>query len=323
MRILLTTTSYQDTPGIHHEMLNNCGHEIVRARGPLSETQLLELLEEHQGFDGLLNGDDAITAKFIDAAMNAPTPLKVIGKYGIGLDSIDVEYATKVGLPVLFTPGVNHTTVAEHAIGLMIAITKHFWIHLNACKHGQWTRVTGNELFGKKLGVIGMGRIGKAVIERAKVFGMDLIGYNRHWDESFAKQYGIEKASSIDDVLCNADIISLHMSLCDQTRGLIDKNAIAKMKNGVYIINTARGGLVVEEDIAEACKSGKIAGYATDVLAKEPMKSDHIFKGVDNIIMTPHVGSRTSESVQRQAVRATKNVLNYLEGKDDYIQANK
>src|SRR5580765_8413835 len=124
MRILLTTTSFQDTPGRHHEKLKASGFEVATARGPLDEGKMLDLVKSGGGFDGLLNGDDTITAKVIDAALPR---LKVIAKYGIGLDSIDVKHATARGLPVLFTPGVNHTTVAEHVFGLMIALSKHFW----------------------------------------------------------------------------------------------------------------------------------------------------------------------------------------------------
>src|ERR1017187_9886166 len=173
-RMLLTTTSYQDTPGKHHDLLAQSGLEVVRARGPLSEAQMLELVTKDIGFDGFLNGDDAITAKVIDAALPR---LKVIAKYGIGLDSIDVKYATSKRIPVLFTPGVNHTTVAEHTFGLMIAIAKHFWPHLNATKHGKWKRITGSELANKTIAIFGMGRIGKEVAKRARAFDMHVKGY--------------------------------------------------------------------------------------------------------------------------------------------------
>jgi D-3-phosphoglycerate dehydrogenase / 2-oxoglutarate reductase len=146
VRILLTTTSFQDTPGPHHEFLKQTGYEIVGARGPLGEQQMLDIIREKGPFDGTLNGDDAFTPRVIDAML--PT-LKVIAKYGIGLDSVDVKYATGKRLPVLYTPGVNHTTVAEHAIGLMIAAAKHFWVHMAVVKGGQWKRVTGYELYGK------------------------------------------------------------------------------------------------------------------------------------------------------------------------------
>ena len=139
MRVLLTTTSFQDTPGKHHAVLDGSGFEVVKARGPLEEAAMLDLLGGG-GFDGLLNGDDRITAKVIDAALPR---LKVIAKYGIGLDSIDVAYATSKRIPVLFTPGVNETTVAEHAIALMICVAKGFWFHFNSFKTGSWKRKTG------------------------------------------------------------------------------------------------------------------------------------------------------------------------------------
>jgi D-3-phosphoglycerate dehydrogenase len=323
MRILLTTTSYQDTPGRHHDVLASSGFDVVRARGPLQEAAMLDLIQTHGGFDGLLNGDDIITAKVIDAALNAKTPLKVIAKYGIGLDSIDVKHATSKKIPVLFTPGVNHTTVAEHTFGLMVAIAKHFWPHLRSTKKGEWKRITGSELAGKTLAVLGMGRIGKEVVKRARAFDMNVRGYDLYWDEGFAKACTVDRCTTAEDAVLDADFVSLHMNLDDQNRGFINKTRIAAMKKGAVIINTARGGLVVEEDVAEACKSGQLGGYAADVLDHEPQKPNHPFVNIDNIIITPHVASRTFESVERQAMRATMNIVNYLNGEQDFIQANK
>jgi D-3-phosphoglycerate dehydrogenase len=317
VKILLTTTSFQDTPGPHHEALKKSGFEIVAARGPLTETQMLN--HARGGFDGFLNGDDIITAKVIDAALPR---LRVIAKYGIGLDSIDVKYATAKKIPVLYTPGVNHTTVAEHCIGLMIALAKHFWPHLRSTKNGEWKRITGNELFGKTIAVLGVGRIGKEVIKRAAAFDMKSIGYDVYWDENFARQYNVPRASTVLDAIRDADVVSLHMNLDDKNRGMFNKDMLSKMKKGAYLINTARGGLVVEKDIAEACKSGHLGGYAADVLDKEPQVPNHPFREIDNIIVTPHVGSRTFESVERQAMRAVMNLVNFLNGNKDYIQAN-
>ncbi|HET6248780.1 MAG TPA: phosphoglycerate dehydrogenase [Tepidisphaeraceae bacterium] len=319
MKILLTTTSFQDTPGAHHDVLKASGFEVVTARGPLNEQQMLDLIKANNGFDGLLNGDDKITAKVIDAALPR---LRVIAKYGIGLDSIDVKYATSKKLPVLFTPGVNETTVAEHAFGLMIAVAKNFKFHLKSTNAGGWKRETGHELFGKTLGIFGLGRIGKEVVKRAGAFGMTCIGHGHHWDDDFARQHNLTRLSEREAVLKQADILSLHTNLTPETRGFINKERIAMMKDGAMLINTARGGLIVEEDVAEACKSKKLFGYGTDVLAIEPMKSPHIFQEIDNIIVTPHVGSRTFESVQRQGLRAVNNLVNFLTGKPDFIQAN-
>jgi D-3-phosphoglycerate dehydrogenase / 2-oxoglutarate reductase len=318
MKVLLTTTSFQDTPGEHHKILDNSGFEVITARGPLDEKQMLDLIAKG-GFDGLLNGDDQITAKVIDAALPR---LKVIAKYGIGLDSIDVAHATKKRIPVLYTPGVNHTTVAEHAFGLMISVAKQFPFHFKTVKSGQWKRQTGTELFGKTLGILGLGRIGKEVIKRGVAFGMTPIGYDVYWDEHFAKEYDVARRSSAEEVLREADVISLHMNLTPETRGLINRRTLATMKDGAILINTARGGLVVEADVAEACKSGKLKGYGTDVLEHEPLKPPHVFLDLDNIVVTPHIASRTHESVQRQGVRAALNLVNYLKGEKDYIQAN-
>jgi D-3-phosphoglycerate dehydrogenase len=321
MRILLTTTSFQDTPGKHHEVLKLSGFDIATARGPLTEKQMLDLIAGG-GFDGLLNGDDQITAKVIDAALPR---LKVISKYGIGLDSIDVKYATSKKLPVLFTPGVNETTVAEHAIGLMIAVAKSFWFHLRSVKSGQWKRQTGHELYGKTLGILGLGRIGKEVAKRANAFGMTVVAYDlpQFWDAAFAAQNHVQKLTDPEEVLRQADVVTLHIPQTPETQGFINRQRLALMKDGAILINTARGGLIVEADVAEACKSGKLLGYGADVLQKEPIQVPHPFQEIDNILITPHVGSRTHESVQRQGMRAAMNLVNFLNGQKDYVQANK
>ena len=318
MRILVTTTSFQDTPGAHHDVLRESGFEIVSARGPLTEAQLLELIAG-DGFDGILNGDDAITARVIDAALPR---LRVIAKYGIGLDSIDVAHATARAVPVLFTPGVNHTTVAEHTFGLMIALAKQFWPHLRSTKAGQWKRVTGSELAGKRLALLGLGRIGKEVARRAVAFDMQIAGHDPRWDDAFARSCGVVRAASADEAVRGADVISLHMSLGESNRRWLDRARIATLKRGALVINTARGGLVDEAAIAEACRAGALGGYATDVLEQEPPPADHPFTGIDNIIVTPHVGSRTYESVERQGLRAARNLVNFLRGDPDVIRAN-
>ncbi len=319
MKILLTTTSFQDTPGAHHALLAQSGFEVVRERGPLSEAEMLGLIAKHGGFDGFLNGDDRISARVIDAA--SPR-LKVIAKYGIGLDSIDVPYATSIKIPVLFTPGVNYTTVAEHAFGLMIALAKEFWIHASAVKAGKWVRRSGHELMGKTLGVVGLGRIGQEVVKRAGAFGMRCVAFDLHWPERFAEAHGVERVATAEAVLPLADVVTLHMNLTEANRGFINARSLATMKQGAYLINTARGGLVVESDVAAACRSGQLAGYGTDVVEEEPMLPGHPFQSVDTILVTPHIGSRTFESVERQALRSVTNLVEYLNGGRDYIQAN-
>lgn len=171
--------------------------------------------------------------------------------------------------------------------------------------------------------MLGVGRIGKEVIKRAVAFDMKCVGFDLFWDDAFAKQYNVKRAATADEAIRGADVVSLHMNLSDENKGFINKQRLATMKKGALLINTARGGLVVEADVAEACKSGQLGGYGADVLDKEPQVANHPFVAIDNIIITPHVGSRTFESVERQAMRATLNLVNYLKGDKDYIQANK
>ena len=319
MRILLTTTSYQDTPGKHHELLAQSGHEIVRERGPLPEVRMLELVQDNGGFDGIIHGDDHISRAVIEAALPR---LKALSKYGIGLDSIDVQGATDLKVPVLFTPGVNHRTVAEHTFGLILMLAKHLHIEATHVKQGDWKRITGHELAGKTLGILGLGRIGKEVARRARGFDMQVMAYDIYWDEPFAHQHCVTRADSTEQVIETAEVITLHMNLSDENRRFINRQLIAKMRNGAMVINCSRGGLVNEQDIAKACTEGRLGGYAADVLEHEPMQTPHPFQNIDNIIITPHIASRTFESVERQAMLATENLLRVLAGEKPLAQAN-
>ena len=318
-RILLTTTSFQDTPGEHHQMLEKEGFEIVRERGPLPESRMLELVAKGD-FDGWLIGDDAITRAVIQKSLPR---LKVISKYGIGLDKVDVKSATEFKLPVTFCPGVNHTTVAEHVFGLMLAIYRDIVPQCNYVKSGNWKRLTGHELFGKTIGVIGLGRIGKEVSSRARAFGMNVIGFDIYWDDKFAQQYNVQRAGLIEDVLKASDIVTLHTNLTDETRHLMNSKRLAMMKKGSVLINTARGELVETNDVAAALKSGQLLGYGADVLESEPPPKDHPLFACPNAVLTPHIGSRTYESVARQAKMAAQNLINVLNGQPAIAQANK
>ena len=316
MKILLTTTSFQDTPGAHHQILEDAGFEIIRERGPLPEKRMLELVGE---VDAFLCGDDEITSKVIDHGL---PQLKVVSKYGIGLDKIDVEYLTAKGIPLTFCPGVNHTTVAEHTFALMLALFRKLIKEANHVANGEWVRITGNEIMGKTLSIIGRGRIGKEVAIRANAFGMKVIGFDLYWDDDFARSHKVERAQSIDEALNTGDIVSLHVNLSDETRALINKDRISKMKDGVVILNCARGEIIHTQDLIDALHSGKIGGYGSDVLDIEPPPSDHPMLRAPNTVITPHIGSRTFESVERQATMAAKNLVLALQGEAPLAQAN-
>ncbi len=320
-RILLSTTSYQDTPGPHHALLESQGFEIVRERGPLPESAMLDLAGE---FDAFLCGDDAITRAVIDKSLPR---LKVISKYGIGLDKIDVAHATSNRIPVLNTPGVNHTTVSEHTFGLLLGITKTIIDNAIQVREGKWVagwkKPVGHEILGSTMGIIGLGRIGKEVAIRAKAFGMPVIAYDPYFDEAFAAAHDVKRCASMDEVLLEANVVSLHCFLDDTTRNMINKDKIAEMKDGVIVLNCARGELVVTDDIRDGLVSGKVGGYGADVLDEEPPRAGHPLFDAPNCVITSHIASRTYESVERQAMRATNNLINYLNGDSDYIQANR
>jgi D-3-phosphoglycerate dehydrogenase len=315
-RILLTTTSFQDTPGEHHQILADAGWEIVRARGPLNETQILALVGD---IDAFICGDDAITRPVLEKARPR---LRIISKYGIGVDKIDVKTATEFGIPVLFTPGVNHTTVAEHTFLLLLALEKNFIPAVDATRKGEWKRKTGHELLGKTMGIVGLGRIGKEVAIRARAFGMTPVGFDVYWDEKFAKEHDVRRAATLDEIFATADYLSLHTNLTPETRDLINARNIAKMKKGVIILNCARGEIVNTADMVAALQSGRIAGYGADVLDVEPPPADHPLLKLPNCIVTPHVASRTFESVVRQATTAVKNLVLAMNGDKPIAQVN-
>lgn len=319
-RILLSTTSYQDTPGPHHELLESQDFEIVRERGPLPESAMLDLSGE---FDAFLCGDDAISKKVLEKFLPR---LKVISKYGIGLDKIDVAYATEQKLPVLNTPGVNHTTVAEHTFGLLLSLSKKIQENATDVIAGEWQagwkKPVGHEILGKTMGIIGLGRIGKEVATRARAFGMDVIAFDPYFDEEFAIRNEVTRCSSMDEVLTKSNVVSLHCFLDENTRGMINAEKIAEMQNDVIVLNCARGELVQTDDMAAALESGKAAGYGADVLDQEPPPENHKLFKTPNCIITSHIASRTYESVERQALRATHNLINFLNDDPDYIQAN-
>ena len=316
MKVLLTTTSFQDTPGPHHDLLKNAGFDLICERGPLTESKMLELVGD---IDAFLCGDDDITRAVIDKSL---PKLKVISKYGIGLDKIDTDYVAQKEIPLTFCPGVNHTTVAEHTFALMLALFRKLVKEANHVANGEWVRVTGNEIMGKSIAIIGLGRIGKEVAIRAHAFGMKIVGFDLYWDEGFAQKYGVERCESAEAAMNQADIISLHTNLSDETRGMINQASIAKMKEGVVVLNCARGEIVNTDDMVSALHSGSVGGYGSDVLDVEPPPADHPLLKAPNTVITPHIGSRTYESVERQATMAARNLILALEGKKPLAQAN-
>jgi D-3-phosphoglycerate dehydrogenase len=225
-------------------------------------------------------------------------------------------------VPVLFTPGVNHTTVAEHTFALLLATARNLVTEANHVAAGRWTRITGSELCGKTLAIIGFGRIGKEVAIRARAFGIKVLGYDLYWDEDFARWHDVERVQDLDTLLSRSDIVSLHVNLTPQTKHLLNGQNLSRLRKGAIIVNCARGELVEVEGLVAALKSGHLRGYAADVLDQEPPPADHPLLGLPNVILTPHIGSRTNESVQRQASCAVENLTLFLSGRRPIAQAN-
>ena len=316
MRVLLTTTSFQETPGPHHDLLASKGLDIVRDRGPLPESRMLE----YAGFfEGFLCGDDAITRAVLTKARPR---LKVVSKYGVGLDKVDLIAATELNIPVCFCPGVNQATVAEHTMMLLLALVKNLIAAVDATRKGEWKRQTGREVQTKTLGIIGLGRVGKELAVRARAFGITLMGFDQYWDQAFAQTHEVRRATHLEELLAGSDFISLHTNLTPETRHLINARTIAKMKPGVMILNCARGEIVNVPDLVAALESGHVAGYGTDVLEEEPPPAGHPLLQQPNCIVTPHIASRTHENVVRQAMMAVQNLIAVLEGKPPLAQAN-
>ncbi len=260
-------------------------------------------------YDGLaIRSATKVTADIIAAANG----LKVIGRAGIGVDNIDVATATQNGVVVMNTPFGNAITTAEHAVALMFALARQV-PQANASTHaGKWekSRFMGVELMGKTLGIIGCGNIGANVAERALGLRMKVLAYDPFLSPERAKDLGVDKVD-LDDLLARADVVSLHTPLTDATRDIINADSLAKMKDGVYVINCARGGLVVEDDLKAALEAGKVAGAALDVFPVEPAKESVLF-GREDVVATPHLGASTTEAQEKVAVQVAEQMADYL-----------
>jgi len=287
--------------------------EIFRERGV--ETDVRPGLKPDElkaiigGYDGLaIRSATKVTKDLLAAAAN----LKVVGRAGIGVDNVDIPAATARGVVVMNTPFGNSVTTAEHAIAMMFALARDI-PEANASTHaGKWekNRFMGVELTGKVLGVIGCGNIGSIVAERALGLRMRVVAYDPFLSEERAVDLGVKKVE-LDELLAHADFITLHTPLTDQTRGILDAEALAKTKKGVRVVNCARGGLIVEADLKAALESGHVAGAALDVFAEEPAKDNPLF-GMPNVVVTPHLGASTTEAQENVALQVAEQMSDYL-----------
>ncbi len=298
------------------DALSNTAVNVFRERGVEVEFQPelgadKEKLARMVGaFDGLaIRSATKVTPKVIAAANGR---LRVIGRAGIGVDNVDIAAATAAGIIVMNTPFGNSITTAEHAIAMLFACARQIPAADQSTQAGKWekSRFMGSEITGKVLGIIGCGNIGSVVASRALGLSMRVIAFDPFLSEERAAELGVEKVD-LDALFRRADFITLHTPLTDKTRSIVDAAAIAKMKDGVRIINCARGGLIVEEALRAALDSGKVAGAAIDVFAEEPAKTNVLF-GAPNVVCTPHLGAATTEAQENVTVQVAEQMADYL-----------
>jgi D-3-phosphoglycerate dehydrogenase len=287
------------------DVLTAAGDRLtITAPGQMSRAELLAAVPDA---DALI----IRSASKIDAEVLAAAPrLRIIARAGVGVDNVDIPEATRRGIVVVNTPDGNTVSTAEHTFGLMLALARHIPQAHQSLREGKWDRKTysGVELRSKTLGIVGFGRIGRAVAKRALAFEMHVIAYDPYITADLAADLGVELVS-LAELFARSDFITLHTLLTDETREMINKDTLAQMKRGVRIIDAARGALINEADLAEAIKSGQVAGAALDVFAEEPPKPDNPLIGLPGVVHTPHLAASTEDAQIVVAVDAAKLVV--------------
>jgi D-3-phosphoglycerate dehydrogenase / 2-oxoglutarate reductase len=292
---------------------NGCEFESVQIDGN-SEEQGIEVVKDA---DVLVVGLQRITERVLDSARR----LKVIGRCGVGLDNIDLKAAGARGIPVVYTPGANAQTVADLALGLMLALARKMTQADRMTRSGEWKRIMGNDVWGKTLGIFGLGQIGFNVAKRAKGFDMNIIAYDLFENVPLARELGIEYKSKAE-ILREADFITLHLPLNPETLGFISDGDLKAMKKNAVLVNTSRGGIVDEKALYLALKEEKIAGAALDVFEHEPPGKTPLVQ-LDNFIGCPHIGGITTEAISRIGMTVARDIVSVLKGQTPKFLANK
>jgi D-3-phosphoglycerate dehydrogenase len=309
VKVLLTSTSFQDTPGAHQRLLYSQGFDITTMRGPLAVADLLPVID---GFDAVLCGDDSYTEQVLTKGRHGR--LRYLGKYGVGLDRIDLAAAKRLGITVTNVPGVNQRAVAEHVFGLLLCFQRNIHTENKLVHEGHWTRYTGHEIQGKRIGVFGLGAVGREVAGMASLLGLSVAVCDPTLhDDPLPADVPWTTLPDIDALLSWSDFVSLHVPHTPDTHEIIRQDSLDRIRGkGLVLINTARGKLVNNADVLAALDDGTLQGYLADVVDEEPITPGHPFLGHARILLTPHIGSRTFESVERQGLATVRNLLDFL-----------
>jgi D-3-phosphoglycerate dehydrogenase len=299
--VAVTARAFRQVPGQHQELLRAAGLPVrfTEADRPLAEEALVELV---RGCWGLIVGVDRVTAAVLDAG-----PLRVVVRFGSGTDNVDLEAARRRGVRVAATPGANARSVAELAIGLLLALARHLVVHDREVRSGGWSRHIGIELAGRRLGVVGYGAVGRQVAGIAGALGMEVVA-----TDPVVREADVPLVD-LATLLASSDAVTLHAPLADATRGMIGAAELDRMRPQALLINTSRGGLVDERALAEALATGRIRGAAFDTFEREPPVGSRLLE-LSNFVASPHAGGATVEAVTRAGVIAVRELL--TEGSD-------
>ena len=305
-KVLIAPMHLVKIGGAWKDLLLQNGHELVISKPEqLVEHELLDILK---GCEAAMAGSEPYTP----AVIKAHPQLKVIARTGVGYDAVNVQAASAQGIAVCITPGANQDAVAEYTFTLMLALAKELVSQVTAVRQGGWPRKALIPLRGRTLGILGLGRIGKAVALRGKAFGMKLIGYEPFPDHAFCKDCGVT-LMPLEKVLAEADFVTVHVPLMPESHHLINKKTLALMKPTAFLINTARGALVKEADLVEALKNKTIAGAAIDVFENEPPGHSELF-ALENCLVTPHSAGVDIQSRDDMAYSAARSICMLLKG---------
>ncbi|MHC2995025.1 MAG: phosphoglycerate dehydrogenase [Candidatus Atribacteria bacterium] len=317
MKILITPRSFASFSDKPLKMLTERGYKIKRniTGRPYKKEELLKLIRD---VDGIIIGIDELSAEIIEEA----NELKVISKYGIGLDNIDINMATNKKIVVTNTPTANVDAVADLTFGLILSLARRIPEANKKTKSGKWEKIIGKSVWKKTIGIIGLGKIGKQVVKRAQGFEMNILVFRRNIfkDKKFAQKYGI-KYVNLEKLLQKSDYITIHVPLNDATRNMISYEELGKIKKDAFLINTSRGGIVDEEALYDALRNNKLRGAALDVYENEPLQETPL-KELDNVIMTPHIGAYTEEAIDNMGIQSAQNLIDVLEGREPQNRVN-
>ncbi len=298
------------------EKVGDSGIELLRTRFDVdlgidwTDEELNERIGAYHGI--LIRSATKMTSELIERAVN----LRVIGRAGVGVDNVDVPAATRRGIVVANAPQSNVVTAAEHTLALLLALARNIPQAHQSLHEGKWDRskYSGVELYEKTLGILGFGRIGQLVAQRARGFGMRVLAFDPFVSAERYRELGVDKADSPEDVYAQADFITVHLPKTPETEGFLDAQAFAKMRDGVRVLNVARGGLIDDAALQAALDSGKVAGAALDVFPSEPMTDYPLFDGYSQVVVTPHLGASTAEATDRAGYQSAEQVLAALTG---------